>query len=89
MNIKFRLTVLNFLEFAVWGAYLYSQGFKRAVIPNTCPDCYTVKDFCRDYQVGTFILGIGDHVVCVKDGDYYDAWDSGREVPVFYFRKES
>lgn len=26
MNIKFRLTVMNFLEFAVWGAYLTSMG---------------------------------------------------------------
>lgn len=26
MNIKFRLTILNFLEFAVWGAYLTSMG---------------------------------------------------------------
>ena len=26
MNIKFRLTLLNFLEFAVWGAYLISMG---------------------------------------------------------------
>ena len=26
MNIKFRLTVLNFLEFAVWGAYLTCMG---------------------------------------------------------------
>ena len=26
MNIKIRLTILNFLEFAVWGAYLTSMG---------------------------------------------------------------
>ncbi len=26
MNIKIRLTILNFLEFAVWGAYLISMG---------------------------------------------------------------
>ena len=26
MNIKTRLTILNFLEFAVWGAYLTSMG---------------------------------------------------------------
>lgn len=26
MNVKFRLTVMNFLEFAVWGAYLTSMG---------------------------------------------------------------
>ena len=26
MNLKFRLTILNFIEFAVWGAYLTSMG---------------------------------------------------------------
>ena len=26
MNIKYRLTLLNFLEFAIWGAYLTSMG---------------------------------------------------------------
>ena len=26
MNIKIRLTVMNFLQFAVWGAYLTSIG---------------------------------------------------------------
>ena len=26
---------------AVWGAYLKSRGFKRNIIPDTCPDCYT------------------------------------------------
>ena len=26
MNIKIRLTILNFFEFAVWGAYLISMG---------------------------------------------------------------
>ena len=26
MNLKVRLTIMNFLEFAVWGAYLTSMG---------------------------------------------------------------
>ena len=26
MNLKVRLSVMNFLEFAVWGAYLTSMG---------------------------------------------------------------
>lgn len=30
MNIKIRLTILNFLEFAVWGAYLISMGLYLA-----------------------------------------------------------
>lgn len=27
-------------------------------------------------------------MVSVVDGDYYDAWDSGKEVPVYYWHKE-
>ena len=28
---------------SVWGAYLRDRGFKRAIVPNTCPDCFTVE----------------------------------------------
>ena len=73
---------------SVWGAYLLSNGFRRRVIPNTCPDCYTVRDFCHDHQNGSYLLAIGTHVVSVVDGDYYDSWDSGNEIPVYYFTKE-
>lgn len=27
-------------------------------------------------------------VVAVVDGDYYDAWDSGNEIPLYYWRKD-
>jgi len=73
----------------VWGGYLYSKGFNRYVIPNTCPDCYTIKDFCKDYPKGTFLLATGTHAVSVIDGNYYDTWDSGDEVPIYYWRKET
>lgn len=73
---------------AVWGAYLYEIGFRRNIIPNTCPDCYTIKDFCHDYHMGIYILATGTHVVAVIDGTYYDTWDSGEEIPIYYFRKE-
>lgn len=74
---------------SVWGAYLYSVGFNRHVIPNTCPDCYTVRDFCKDHPEGTFLLATGSHVVAVVDGDYYDTCDSGDEVPIYFWRKET
>lgn len=32
MNLKFRLTLLNFIEFAVWGAYLTSMGTYLAAV---------------------------------------------------------
>lgn len=73
---------------AVWSAYLIKHGYKRYVIPNFCPDCYSVRQFCRDYPTGKFLLATGSHVVTVIDGDYYDTWDSGDEMPIYYFRKE-
>ena len=73
----------------VWGEYLKSQGYHRYIIPDTCPQCYTIRDFCADNPEGTFILGTGTHVVTVIDGDYYDSWDSGDELPIYYWKKES
>lgn len=72
----------------VWSEYLYHQGYIRDVIPNTCPNCYTVKDFCIDNSQGSYLLAIQDHVVAVIDGNYYDAWDSGNEVPLYYWRRD-
>ena len=72
----------------VWGAYLKSQGFRRSLVSDECPEYYTVEDFCRDNPEGTYVLGTGSHAIAVIDGDYYDAWDSGREQPMYYYRKD-
>lgn len=72
---------------AVWGQYLKDHGHTRGMIPDSCPqDCYTIIDFCNDNPVGAFIVGTGEHVVAVIDGNYYDTWDSGNEVPIYYWR---
>ena len=73
---------------AVWGAYLRRIGFRRHMIPNTCPDCYSLEAFCADHPRGTYLVAFGSHVAAVQDGDYYDTWDSGQEVPIYYFSKE-
>ena len=72
----------------VWGAYLRRRGFRRHALPDACPDCYTVADFCREHPSGVYVLAISGHVVCVQDGDYYDSWDSGAEAPAYYWQKE-
>lgn len=72
----------------IWGTYLRERGFNRYAIPNTCPDCYSVKHFCLDHPNGTYVLATGSHVIAVIDGDYYDSWDSGNEVPAYLFMKE-
>lgn len=72
----------------VWGNYLHDHGFKRYMIPDTCPDCYTVNRFCAENPDLTGILATGTHVIAVDGGNYYDTWDSGHEIPIFYWRKE-
>jgi hypothetical protein len=72
---------------AVWGEYLRHKGFRRYAIPNSCPDCYTVADFADEHPKGRYLLATGSHVIAVINGDYYDTWDSGEEVPVYYFER--
>lgn len=74
---------------SVWGAVLRQNGFYRKAIPNTCPDCYTAADFCRDNPRGTFVLAFGGHVAAVVDGNLYDSWNSSQMIPVYvWYRKE-
>ena len=73
---------------SVWGNYLKDRGYKRHIIPNYCPNCYTVKDFCNDNRKGTYVVHTDSHVIAVVDGDYFDTWDSGDEVPIYYWSKE-
>lgn len=72
---------------AVWGAVLRQNGFVRESLPNTCPDCFTVRDFCAEHPSGVYVLGTGNHAIAVVNGDYYDSWDSGGEIPQFYWRR--
>ena len=72
---------------AITTAYLKKNGFLRRTIPDDCPDCYTISDFCKDHPKGTYIIGTGSHLTTVIDGDLFDSWDSSNECPVYYFEK--
>lgn len=72
----------------VWGMYLRQFGFEQKSIPSICPDCITVGRFAEDHPEGTYILATQNHVVCVKNGNVYDAWDSTNEVVLYFFEKE-
>lgn len=71
----------------VWGAYLKEKGYRRHMIDDHTQNIYTVADFCTEHQQGTYILCIDGHVVCVQDGHIYDTWDSGGEIPIYYWEK--
>ena len=72
----------------VWGAVLRQNGFIRKTVPNTCPDCYTMAQFAEDHPEGVYVVGTGNHVAAVIDGEILDAWDSSDETPVYYWQKE-
>lgn len=72
---------------AVWSAYLNDKGFTRHAIPAEYSGRYTVEDFATDHPSGTYVLGLDGHVVCVKDGEYFDSWESGNECPHLYWSK--
>lgn len=71
----------------VWWAYLKRKGYIREFVPNTCPDCYTVIQFCRDHPYGRYLLKTSKHVVGVIDGDYYDTFNSGNDTITYFVTK--
>ncbi len=75
----------------IWNIYLSEHGFVRRWVDTRGYDDYTVRDFCRDHPYGVYVLCMPakmGHVVCAVDGQYYDNWDSGDEVPTYYWERE-
>ena len=85
------LTGLNMCEMpsqkAVIHEFLKKHGYTRHTVPNNKPSVYSVKDFAQDYPNGSYLLATDSHVVPVMYGSYIDNWDSGNEIPLFYWMK--
>lgn len=71
----------------LWELYLKRNGFEKFLLPENCPECITVREFCKRYRDGTYIIGTGSHAVAIVCGNYVDSWDSGDETPTYFFRK--
>lgn len=71
----------------VWGAYLRRNGFIRHIVDDKNCDIYTVNDFCVDNPHGVYVLAVSGHVVCAVNGYYYDTWDSGNEIPIYFWTR--
>ena len=68
----------------VIASVLRQNGFYRENLPDYGDRPYTVREFAERNPIGVYVLGTGNHVVCVRDGTYCDSWNSGDE-PVIYF----
>lgn len=58
------------------------------MVPNEYPNGISVKKFTEIYPRGIFVLGTGEHAIAVINGTYYDTWDSGDEIIMFYLAKK-
>lgn len=68
---------------------LKEYGFKWvATSPKRGEKRPTVSSFAKEHPNGTYVLNVSSHVVCAKDGKYYDIWDSGSKSLYGYWAKE-
>lgn len=65
--------------------YLTHLGYTRYLVPI---HIQSVKQFCEEYPNGRYLLVTANHAVTVIDGNYYDTFDSGDEMPIYYFTKD-
>lgn len=70
----------------IWGTYLRQRGARQFLLPESCPECITVRAFCERYPEGVYVIGTGNHAVAVIDGDWYDSWNSEDEIPTYFWR---
>lgn len=51
-------------------------GGRKISFPAIKGECrMNGERFCEEYDDGTYILQMANHVVCCKDGVLYDTWD--------------
>lgn len=68
---------------SIWHKYLTDNGYTQKTA-----NFMSVEQFCNEHPKGKYLLATGTHAVTVIDGDYYDAWNSGNEIIVYYYEKE-
>lgn len=70
----------------VWGRILAEHGFLMESL--YCENGCNLEGFCQSHPRGLYVVKLPNHVVCVVDGCYYDSWDSGKEIPIYCWRKQ-
>ena len=54
--------------------YVLDEEFKKSKRKDL-----TVNEFALTHPYGTYFLNTHGHLLCVKDGEYWDSWDSGKK----------
>ncbi|MFM9972920.1 MAG: hypothetical protein ACKVQK_31475 [Burkholderiales bacterium] len=57
--------------------FIEAYGFKACKVEIINGHKPTVKEFALTHPQGIYILRVANHIVTVKNGLYFDSWDSG------------
>lgn len=61
----------------VWEEFLKRHGFKKVSFPAVKGEKRMTPNELAKKTNGLYVCQCAHHLVCVKDGSYYDTWDSG------------
>ena len=65
--------------------YVLDEEFKKSKRKDL-----TVNEFALTHPYGTYFLNTHGHLLCVKDGEYWDSWDSAtKKVRRIYIKNAS
>lgn len=65
-----------------------SLGYKYTGITNKKDTKRpTVEEFAKEHKTGKYILVVANHYVAVKEGMYWDTWNSGNKSLYGYWEK--
>ena len=72
---------------AVFNKYLQDCGYPKQPQPRF-PNGkkYTVEQFAKAYNYGSYVVSVANHLTCVKDGKILDTWDCSQKTVGNYWR---
>lgn len=60
----------------VYKQYLTEQGYPMQKQPKKSDNTkYTVEEFAKKYNQGTYIISLSNHLTVIIDGKIYDTWN--------------
>lgn len=72
----------------VWGMFLKKNGFQQKMVESICPDCTTVQRFADNHPDGVYVVKTQSHTICIREGCWWDSWNSGEEIVLYFWQKE-
>ena len=67
--------------------YIELQSFLKEIRVKSPYKPITLREFVKKFPKGAYFVEMNNHCVAVKDGKYYDVWDSGSKQVYGYWKK--